>query len=252
MKESKNKMFFIIASSILVLLFGLTGCSSCPELDCPKFDCNDCSPKIEYEEKEIIKTEYEEKIVNKYQCFDGSFVENIITCKTIQNLRKSMNIVKKDDLCSDPDNYDLQQIEIDTFLDNLEELDSEKYNLGDFEAWVKWYPSLNEGFILGYPISVNNVGCTKLYVGELSASIYLYHDGELIAKNEKSSYGFEMISSVGGEIYPDLFASSRITFKDNMFDAAHEITEAGDYPVKVIVYYGGEVVEVIEDVIMVH
>lgn len=253
-----NKVSYLIIAGLILVTLVLSGCTTCPEQD-----CNSCPPKIEYQEKEVIKTEYKDRIVNKYQCFDGSFVEDISKCKNIQELRDSMTIVEKDDLCSDPKNYNLQQIKIDNFLDSTEITEEgsivthfqdtgKRSNLGDFEAWVKWYPSLNEGYILGYPINVENIGCTKLDVRKLSASIYLYYGGQLIAKNEKSSYGFEMLSSLGNEIYPDGFVSGRVTFKDNMMDAAHEISKTGDYPVKVIVYYDGKEVEIIEDVIVVH
>jgi hypothetical protein len=245
-----NQKILLILSLVLVLL---VSCASqinntCPDIKCPELNCNDCPDKIEYQTKEVVKTEYKDKIVNKYQCFDGNITNTISECQNIINIKTDTNFESKTNFCTNPNNYDFEKIAIKSYSEennnNLGETFSE-YQL----APNQWYPSIQEGWIGMYQLKVNNEGCTKIDISKIKVSYYLFYDDELIFKQEKTNKYFNWFI-MQEDIYPMEYNIIRrgIFYDGSQFDL-FKLTKSGDYVLRIKLYYKDMEVDSTEDLI---
>ncbi len=186
-------------------------------------------------------------------------VDNPLDCPEVISFLNAPRIKERIN-CSREQNYNIERLYVDRgFLDYLRDSADGKTtyvisdfsgnpesNLGDFDAWAKWYPSLKEGYITGYPFSVYNLGCTKIKTEDLKSSIYTYHTDVLIAKNEFAHDEWGAITGIE-YIYPDNNIQAKVSLKP--YSEKLNLAENGSYPITLIVYYQDKVIGVITDTI---
>ena len=258
-------MKFLIGIVTLLILI-LAGCSTQTTV---KYQCADgsfvgsanlcssnaCPSKIEYKDREIEKKVYVDKL--KVEYLDGTIKDKKEECSNIQEIIKS--IPKKDsvDICSDTANKYLEKIELTTAADRRNEgKDVNKF----IETEVKWYPSLNEGWVEMYFLEIKNVGCTIVERENLSFTITVYDGTKGIyfekRQNEEgfSFFRYDKNLMTNGKMYPQDDDTIRIPFNlkttGGMFGWEYfKFTKAGNYPVKFDIYYNDKLIAHAEDVV---
>ena len=101
---TKKSLLILILMLVLILLVSCvpqikTGESqqnldkTCPDKECPKLDCNDCETKIEYKDK----------MVTKYQCYDGSVKDNSDECPKTEAQKAPKE-------CPELNNFDIKEL----------------------------------------------------------------------------------------------------------------------------------------------
>jgi len=224
-------------------------CSSktCPEVNCPKLDCSNCPPKVEYQAKEVEKKIYVDKLV--VECLDGTIKDKKEDCQNIQKIINSIPKKESEDICGNPANKNLEKIELTPNA------------LGTItaEPKIRWYPSLNEGWVEMYFLKIKNIGCTIIDREKISLTVEVYDKEDMIYSKEKDKNGFSYVYSgddglMGNrKIYPQDDDTIRTPFNIKNtgwpYEANYKFNKEGKYPVKFILYYDSSIIAVAEDVV---
>ena len=230
----------------------------CPKVTCkpnyPQLDCANCPSKIEYQTKEVEKNIYVDKL--KIECLDGVVKDKKEDCTNIQDIIKS--IPKKDsvDICSDPANKYLEKIELTTAADRR------KQGNDILETKVKWYPSLNEGWVEMYFLRIKNAGCTIIEREKISFTITMYDGAKIIYSEKRKDEGFSYFYSgdtdlMGNrKIYPNdedtISTPFNIKTTGGLMGWEYfKFNKVGNYPVKFDIYYNDKLIAHAEDVIII-
>ena len=237
----------VILISFLVLgIVIFSGCSNANTIQTP------CPPKIEYQQKEVEKTVYVDKIKNQFECLDGTFKDKKEECPNIQEIIKNMPIKDNADICRNNSNKNLERIELTPNV------------LGSItaEPHIKWYPSLNEGWVEIYFLKIKNTGCTIIEREKISLTIKVYDGNNIIYSKEKDKEGFSYVylddsgSGLMGnrKIYPQVDDAIRTPFNVKTTGGMSgleyfKFNKEGKYPVKFILYYGNDIIAQAEDVV---
>ncbi|MCK5283694.1 MAG: hypothetical protein KAK00_09910 [Nanoarchaeota archaeon] len=227
----------IFLGILLVAILVLAGCSSqtvvkyqcadgsfadsCSAVECqtncPELDCASCPPKIEYQTKEIEKEIPVEKI--KVVCLDGSAKDKINDCPDIQNLKPS-SLDYSGDKCSKEENKDVTEVYVGKLDVNTKKFDRDN---------IKWYPSLNEGYVLEANLESKNIGCTKPII---KFDAYLLKENTIVSEM-KDIYG--SIYAPEG-VYPGKDVTIGLIYFRTDFggEGALEFNEPGEYVLRVV------------------
>lgn len=246
-------MKHIILFIILFLLF-LVGCQTqyTNENDsCPELNCLDCPSQIEYQTKEVEKKVYIDKPVYQFQCFDGSSVDTLTDCPEIIEIKSNTNFQSNTNFCTDSKNYKMEKISIKSYSEETGENLGKIFSESEWSA-NQWYPSLQEGWIGNYPLKVINEGCTKIDKSKITVSYYLYHNDELIFKQEKTKKYLNWLI-LQDEIYPQSDDTIRrgIFYDDSSSDELFKLSDDGEYIIRIKFYYNNIEVDSVEDLIII-
>jgi|SRR3989344_529064 len=238
-----------ILISLLIILLLVLGCvpqqkcpdsdySKCPQQKCPDLDCNNC-PK----QTETIT-------ITKYQCYDGATISNLADCPTITNIRDNTNFKSDSSFCSKPENYNLEKISIKSYSEEQDKNLGETFSDSQYSS-NKWYPSLNEGWIGNYPLKVINEGCTKIDKSNVRVSYYLYHNNQLIFKEERTNEYLNWLI-LQDDIYPQEDDTIRRGISYDNSGELFTITDNGEYIIKIKLYYKDVEIGLIDDLIIIN
>ncbi|HOW29892.1 MAG TPA: hypothetical protein PK685_04465 [archaeon] len=234
-------IFFIILFSILN-----------KDCNCPELNCSTCPAKIEYKTKEVENKIYIDKPIYKFQCFNGDIKNNQEECDNIISYLDSQKNIINDAFCAKLENKNYEKISIYNAFEKNQFLD--KSNI------YKYYPSLNEGWIYYYPIYIENSGCTKLDLDKFLTKSSVYLNNKLIHSYDSKinnilvDYMYpedEQMYSVALAGYDD-FSETDTILIIGTDQGPIKITSAGNYIVRVSIYYNNKKIADIDDVIIIN